>query len=80
MRLEDMKKDIPETPEFIHTMIQSEVKKQLQDTKVVNIQTRRVKKWTGARVAGYIDHSLCRYQIISYVFRKTRSLQYRNGN
>ena len=45
-----MKKDIPETPEFIHTMIQSEVKKQLQDTKVVNIQTRRVKKWTGARV------------------------------
>ena len=46
MRLEDMKKDIPETPVFIHTMIQSEVKKQLQDTKVVNIQTRRVKKWT----------------------------------
>ena len=82
-----MKKNIPETPEFIHTMIQSEVKKQLQDTKVVNIQTRRVKKWTGARVAaainrmciGYIDHSLCRCQIISYVFRKTRSLQYRNG-
>ena len=26
MRLEDMKKDIPETPEFIHTMIQSEEK------------------------------------------------------
>ena len=48
MRLEDMKKNIPETPEFIHTMIQSEVKKQLQDTKVVNIQTRRVKKWTFA--------------------------------
>ena len=55
MRLEDMKKDIPETPEFIHTMIQSEVKKQLQDTKVVNIQTRRVKKWTGASVAAAIQ-------------------------
>lgn len=27
MRLENLKKDIPETPEFIHTMIQSEVKK-----------------------------------------------------
>ena len=54
MRLEDMKKNIPETPEFIHTMIQSEVKKQLQDTKVVNIQTRRVKKWTGARMAAAI--------------------------
>ena len=25
MRLEDMKKDIPETPEFIHTMIQSDL-------------------------------------------------------
>ena len=30
MKLEDMKKDIPETPESIHTMIQNEVKKQLQ--------------------------------------------------
>ena len=54
MRLEDMKKDIPETPEFIHTMIQSEVKKQLQDTKLVNIHTRRVKIWTGARGAAAI--------------------------
>lgn len=88
MRLEDMKKNIPETPEFIHTMIQSEVKKQLQDTKVVNIQTRRVKKWTGARVAAAIAvcvlvTSTIVYagtKIISYVFRKTRSLQYCNGN
>lgn len=54
MRLEDMKKDIPETPEFIHTMIQSEVKKQLQNTKVVNIQTRRVKKRAGVRVAAAV--------------------------
>ena len=37
MRLEDMKNNIPETPEFIHLMIQDEVKKQLQDTKVINI-------------------------------------------
>lgn len=51
MRLEDMKKDIPATPEFIHEMIQSEVKKHLQDTKAANIQTRRVRKRTGARVA-----------------------------
>ena len=85
MRLEDMKKDIPETPEFIHTMIQSEVKKQLQDTKVVNIQSEKMDRCqsgcSNSRMCiGYIDHSLCRYQIISYVFRKTRSLQYRNGN
>lgn len=28
MRLEDMKNDIPETPDFIHNMIQNEVAKQ----------------------------------------------------
>lgn len=51
MRLEDMKKDIPETPEFIHHMIQNEVDKQLQNTKVVEMKTRRVKKWAGVRAA-----------------------------
>lgn len=51
MRLEDMKNNIPETPEFIHMMIQDEVKKQLQDTKVINIPTGRKKKWTGKKVA-----------------------------
>ena len=71
MRLEDMKKDIPETPEFIHTMIQSEVKKQLQDTKVVNIQTRRVKKWTGARVAAAI--AVCVLATSTIVYAGTKS-------
>lgn len=51
MRLEDMKNDIPETPEFIHAMIQKEVYKQMKDTKVVDIQTRRIRKWTGTSVA-----------------------------
>ena len=50
MQLKDMKKNIPETPEFIHTMIQMEVKKQLENTKVINIQERRIKKWTSAKV------------------------------
>ena len=49
MKFEDMKKDIPETPEFIHTMIQNDVKKQLQDTQVVHIQKR--KKRIGTKVA-----------------------------
>lgn len=44
MRLEDMKNDIPETPDFIHKMIQNEVAKQIQDTKVMNLQRR--KTWT----------------------------------
>ena len=50
MQLKDMKKNIPETPEFIHTMIQIEVKKQLENTKVINVQERRMKKWTSAKV------------------------------
>ncbi|MDD3219420.1 MAG: hypothetical protein PHC41_13590 [Lachnospiraceae bacterium] len=54
MRLEDMKKDIPETPEFIHRMLQNEVKKQLQDTNAVEIPARRIKKWTGGRVAAAV--------------------------
>lgn len=66
MRLEDMKKDIPETPEFIHMMIQSEVKKQLQDTKVADIQTRRRKKWTGARVAAAVAVCLLSTSTIVY--------------
>ena len=31
MRLEDMKNDVPETPDFIHNMIRNEVAKQLAD-------------------------------------------------
>lgn len=49
MRLENMKNDIPETPDFIHKMIQSEVAKQMGDTKVVNQQRR--KRWTAPKVA-----------------------------
>ena len=41
MRLEDMKSDIPETPDFIHKMIQNEVAKQIQDTKVMNLQEEK---------------------------------------
>ena len=54
MRLEDMRNNIPETPEFIHLMIQDEVKKQLQDTKVINIRTGKKKKWTGTKVAAAV--------------------------
>ena len=49
MRFEDMKNEIPETPDFIHNMIQSEVEKQLQTTKVVDL--RRRKRWTAPKAA-----------------------------
>ena len=48
MRLEDMKNDIPETPDFIHNMIQNEVAKQLADNKVANL--RRRKRWTAPKL------------------------------
>ena len=48
MRLEDMKNDIPETPDFIHNMIQNEVAKQLADNKVSNL--RRRKRWTAPKL------------------------------
>ena len=41
MRLEDMKNNIPETPDFIHKMVQEEVSRQLQDTKVVPMKKRK---------------------------------------
>lgn len=44
MRLEKLKKDFPETPGFIHQMIQEEVETQLkEDKKTVRISARRVK-------------------------------------
>ena len=64
MKFEDMKKDIPETPEFIHTMIQNEVKKQLQDTQVVHIQKR--KKWIGTKVAAAAAVCILAISTIAY--------------
>ena len=49
MRFEDMKNNIPETPDFIHVMIQNEVDRQLHGTTIIQIPKKR-KKWNGARV------------------------------
>ena len=51
MRLENMKENIPETPEFIHRMIQDEVKNQMQAAKVISLQARKRNRRTGARLA-----------------------------
>ena len=32
MRLDDLRKEMPETPDFIHKMIQEEVEHQMQET------------------------------------------------
>lgn len=70
MRLEDMKKEIPPTPEFIHKMIQSEVEKQLHNTKVIHIQTRRAKKRTSARVAAAAAICVLATSTVSYAGMK----------
>ena len=56
MRLEDIKKDMPKTPEFIHQMICEEVNKQLQnDYGTAILQKKRKKyKWSSMRVAAVV--------------------------
>ena len=70
MRLEDMKNDIPETPDFIHNMIQNEVAKQLADNKVANLR-RRTRSCSSCLYAGSFHSSICRCKSVSLVFGKT---------
>ena len=43
MRLEDLKNEMPKTPDFIHSMIQEEVNKQMKETKIVSIRNKEKK-------------------------------------
>ena len=70
MRLEDMKNDIPETPDFIHNMIQNEVAKQLADKKKTMDSSESCR--SGSCVcAGSFHGSICRSKSVSLVFGKT---------
>lgn len=53
MKLDDVKKDIPETPEFIHQMVLDEVKKQVgKNEVVVDLSEKRKKRnWKGIHAA-----------------------------
>lgn len=51
MRLEELKNEKLETPEFIHNMIQEEVAKQLKKSNIVSMQKIRKSKWNMGRVA-----------------------------
>lgn len=51
MRLEDLKNDIPKTPEHIHQMIEDEVQKQLRETEFVPVVKRAHRRWVGAKAA-----------------------------
>lgn len=51
MRLEELNKDLPETPEFIHNMIQQEVARQIKETNVVPFKKKQKINWNKGRVA-----------------------------
>ena len=77
MRLEEMKNNIPETPDFIHKMVQEEVSRQLQDTKVVPMKKRKWNKVQAAAAAVsacYFHSGVCRQQTVPYVCGKTGKL------
>lgn len=67
MRLEEMKDNIPETPDFIHKMIQEEVNRQLQNTKVVSIKK---KKWSKLQVAAAVAVCLLATSTAAYAGSK----------
>lgn len=54
MRLEDLKKEMGETPEFIHQIVENEVAKQLKETKIIPMPERKrgVKQLGKIAVAG----------------------------
>ena len=83
MRFEDMKNNIPETPDFIHEMIKNEVDRQLQETKIIAIPKKR-KRWNKARVAAAaivcVHSSLCGCENVPHVCGKTGRLQCEDGD
>ena len=77
MRFEDMKNNIPETPDFIHEMIKNEVDRQLQETKIIAIPKKR-KRWNKARVAAAAIVCVC--ENVPHVCGKTGRLQCEDGD
>ena len=66
MRLEDLKKDMPRTPDFIHEMIQEKVGKQIKEGRRLHISKKRKRRWNmgktvAAAVAGMLAVSTAVY-------------------
>ena len=51
MKLEELKNDFPETPDFIHQMIVNEVQEQVTKKQIVPIQHARRKRWSFRGIA-----------------------------
>lgn len=68
MRLETLKNELPETPDFIHTMIQDEVEKQIQEDSIIQIAPK--KKWNTARVA--VAAMVCVFSVSTVAYAGTK--------
>ena len=51
MRLDGLKNDLPETPNFIHNIIQEEVTRQTKTTNIIPMKAPNKLKWKIGRVA-----------------------------
>lgn len=51
MKLENLKHDLPETPDFIHQMIVSEVDRQVKQEKTVKMRSTKRKHWSFGKIA-----------------------------
>ena len=51
MKLEDIKKEMPKTPEMIHNRIQDEIRKQMENEQIAVFPTQNAKKtkWSRTR-------------------------------
>ena len=74
MRLEELKNEMPKTPDFIHSMIQEEVNKQMKESKIVSIRNKD-KKWNMSRVAVASIACLIATSTIAYAGTKLYSMQ-----
>ena len=87
MKLEDIKKEMPKTPEMIHNRIQDEIKKQMENEQIAVFPTQNAKKtkWSRTRVAAVaavciINKCLCRFKMVCNAFGKTGNLSGGNKN
>nr|WP_317364258.1 hypothetical protein [uncultured Blautia sp.] len=68
MRLEEIKKELPETPDFIHRMMVEEVENQLgkKDTAVSIRTLRKKRKWSPARAAAVAALCALGFSTVAY--------------
>lgn len=66
MRLEELKNKQLETPEFIHNMIQEEVKKQVKKSNIVPMQRTHGLKWNMGRVAAVVVVCILATSTVAY--------------